>query len=209
MGSLLLDVRSGDNLSGEVKPFSEVVETLGGESVVVVLPGELGLDVAAGGERLAGLDNVEVLGVDVVVLGKVVVLLCDEDTLSEEVLVDLLAVCLGNKPARLSAYYTANYHDQQFSHLGGCRTLLRESKVVEESSRPQNPIENVVRRLARQAPHCGCGGDLTSGSASALDLDFLTPTTFLSPRKLKAAQLLKRSRKLHISSWLHQQSTSS
>jgi hypothetical protein len=36
--SLLLDVRSRDNLSGKVKPFTEVIETLRGESVVVVLP---------------------------------------------------------------------------------------------------------------------------------------------------------------------------
>lgn len=100
MGSLLLDVRSWDNLSGKVEPFSEVVKTLGGEGVVVVLPRELGLDVATGGERLAGLDNVEVLGVNVVVLWEVVVLLCDEDTLSEEVLVDLLSVGLGDKPAQ-------------------------------------------------------------------------------------------------------------
>lgn len=100
MGSLLLDVRSWDNLSGKVEPFSEVVKTLGGEGVVVVLPRELGLDVATGGERLAGLDNVEVLGVNVVVLWEVVVLLCDEDTLTEEVLVDLLSVGLGDKPAQ-------------------------------------------------------------------------------------------------------------
>jgi len=58
----------------------------------------LSLDVTTGGERLASLDDVKVLGIDVVVLWKVVVLLCDEDTLSEEVLVDLLAVCLWNKP---------------------------------------------------------------------------------------------------------------
>lgn len=98
MGSLLLDVGSRDNLSGEMEPFAKVIETLGGESVVVVLPAELGLDIAAGGKGLASLDNVKVLGVNIVVLWQVVVLLCDEDTLSEEVLVDLLTVCLGNKP---------------------------------------------------------------------------------------------------------------
>jgi hypothetical protein len=58
----------------------------------------LGLDVAAGSERLAGLDNVKVLGINIVVLWEVVVLLCDEHALTEEVLVDLLSVCLGNKP---------------------------------------------------------------------------------------------------------------
>lgn len=98
MGSLLLNVGSRDNLCGEMEPFAEVVETLWGESVVVVLPAELGLDIASGGKRLASLDNVEVLGVNVVVLWKVVILLGDENTLTEEVLVDLLSVCLGDKP---------------------------------------------------------------------------------------------------------------
>lgn len=39
----------------------------------------------------------EVLGVNVTVLGKVEILLRDEDTLTEEVFVDLLAVGLGNQ----------------------------------------------------------------------------------------------------------------
>ena len=43
----------GDDLSGQVEPLAEVVETLGGEGVVVVLPREAGLDVAAAGQRLA------------------------------------------------------------------------------------------------------------------------------------------------------------
>ena len=40
----------------------------------------------------------KVLGVNLAVLGLVEVLLCDEDTLAEEVLVDCLAVGLGNQP---------------------------------------------------------------------------------------------------------------
>lgn len=83
---MLLDVGSGNDLSGEVKPFAEVVETLGGQGVVVVLPRELGLDIAARVERLQSLDNEKVLGVDIRVLGKVEVLLGDENTLAEEVL---------------------------------------------------------------------------------------------------------------------------
>ena len=47
----------------------------------VPLPGELGLEVAARGQGLAGLDDIEVLGVNVTVLGLVEVLLGDEDTL--------------------------------------------------------------------------------------------------------------------------------
>lgn len=35
---MLLDVGSWDNLGGEVKPFAEVVKTLRGEGVVVILP---------------------------------------------------------------------------------------------------------------------------------------------------------------------------
>ena len=81
-----------------MKPFAEVVETFRSEGIVVVLPRELSLDVTTGGERLAGLDNVEVPGVDVVMLWEVVVLLCDKYTLTEQVLVDLLSVGLGNKP---------------------------------------------------------------------------------------------------------------
>jgi len=102
--SLLLDMRCGDNFSGKMEPFAEIVKTLRSESVVVVLPRELSLDVAAGGERLAGLDDEEILSVNVVVLWEVVILLCNEHTLTEEVLVDLLSVCLGNKPG----------NDQQF-----------------------------------------------------------------------------------------------
>ena len=115
MGSLLLDVGSRNDLSGKVEPFTEVIETLRGESVVVVLPRELGLDVAAGGERLACLDNVEVLGVNVVVLWKVVVLLCDEDTLSEEVFVDLLTVCLWNKPGIISLLSNSALHSENLT----------------------------------------------------------------------------------------------
>ena len=95
---MLLDVGSWDNLGWEMEPLAQVVETLWGEGVVVVLPRELGLDVTTGGKRLAGLDDVQVLGVDVVVLWKVVVLLGDQDTLTEEVLVDLLAVGLWDEP---------------------------------------------------------------------------------------------------------------
>ncbi len=60
MRPLLLDVGGRDDLGGEVEPLPEVVETLGGEGVVVVLPRELGLDVAARGQGLEGLDDEEV-----------------------------------------------------------------------------------------------------------------------------------------------------
>ncbi len=54
---MLLDVGCRDDLSRDMKPFAEVIETLGSESVVVVLPRELSLEVAARGEGLAGFDH--------------------------------------------------------------------------------------------------------------------------------------------------------
>lgn len=78
---------SRNDLGRQVKPFPEVVETLGGQGVVVVLPRELSLDIAAGVEGLSSLDDEQVLGVNIGVLGEVEVLLRDEDTLAEEVLI--------------------------------------------------------------------------------------------------------------------------
>lgn len=57
--ALLLDVGLGDDLGWEMEPLAEVVEALGGEGVVVPLPRELGLEVAARGKGLAGLDDLE------------------------------------------------------------------------------------------------------------------------------------------------------
>jgi hypothetical protein len=57
--TLLLDMGCRDDLSGQVEPFAKVVEALRGEGVVVPLPGELSLKVAAGGERLASLDDLD------------------------------------------------------------------------------------------------------------------------------------------------------
>ncbi len=57
MRSLLLDVCGWNNLGREVEPFSEIVKTFWSQGVVVVLPGELSLEVAAGGQGLAGFDD--------------------------------------------------------------------------------------------------------------------------------------------------------
>lgn len=86
MGSLLLDVGGRDDLGGKVKPLAEVVETLRRQGIIIILPRETSLDIAAGVERLAGLDDEEVLGVDIGVLGEVEVLRGDENALTEEVL---------------------------------------------------------------------------------------------------------------------------
>jgi len=81
MAGLLLDVGSWDNLGWEMEPLAEVVNSGVGQSVVVVLPSELGLDISPGVEGLECLDDIEVSGVDVRVLWEVEVLLGDENTL--------------------------------------------------------------------------------------------------------------------------------
>ena len=53
----MLDVCLGHDFGGEMEPFAEVVEAFGGEGVVVPLPAELGFEVAARGEGLAGFDD--------------------------------------------------------------------------------------------------------------------------------------------------------
>lgn len=55
--ALLLDVRRGDNLRGQVQPLAQVVETLGRQRVVVPLPAELRLEVASRGQGLCGFDD--------------------------------------------------------------------------------------------------------------------------------------------------------
>ena len=57
MRALLLDVSRRHDLSWQVKPFAQVFESFGRQGVVVILPGESGLEVAAGGEGLAGFDD--------------------------------------------------------------------------------------------------------------------------------------------------------
>lgn len=63
----------------------------------------MSLHITSGSERLAGLDDIKVLGVDVIVLREVVIFLCNKNTLSEQILVDLLAVCFGDEPKLWSA----------------------------------------------------------------------------------------------------------
>lgn len=85
-----LHVGLRNNLRGEVEELSEVGKTLLGESVVVPLPRELSLDVALRVEGLHSLDDLEVSDSrEVRVGGAVEVLGGNENTLLEEVLVDL------------------------------------------------------------------------------------------------------------------------
>ena len=90
----------GNNLGRNVEVFSEVGESLIGEGVVVPLPRELGLDESLGSEGLHGLDDFEVSDGHVGVLGSVEVLGGNEDTLLEEVLVDLdISTCSVLRPS--------------------------------------------------------------------------------------------------------------
>lgn len=57
MGALLFDVGCGNDLGGEMEPFTEIIKAFGSEGVVVPLPGELGLEVAARGEGLTRFDD--------------------------------------------------------------------------------------------------------------------------------------------------------
>lgn len=77
--------------------FESRTRALWSEGIVVVLPGEPRLSVAARGERLEDLYNVEILGIKVVVLGQIEVLFRDEDALAEEVFMDFAAVGLWNQ----------------------------------------------------------------------------------------------------------------
>ena len=96
-----LHVGLGNNLGRNVEVFSEVGESLIGEGVVVPLPRELGLDESLGSEGLHGLDDFEVSDGHVGVLGSVEVLGSNEDTLLEEVLVDL-RVSMSSSPLLLA-----------------------------------------------------------------------------------------------------------
>lgn len=92
MRPLLLDVRSRDDLGGEVEPLPEVVEALGGHGVVVVPPAVLGLDEAARSQGLHRLDDEQVLGLDGGVLD-LVVLGRNEDAITEEGLQNRTLAC--------------------------------------------------------------------------------------------------------------------
>jgi hypothetical protein len=123
MRALLLDVGCWHDFCGQMKPLSEVVKSFWREGVVVPLPGELGFEVAARGQGLAGFDDlnnntistfgipsrdmpsyVEVLGIELAVFGEIVVFLGHEHSLTEEILVDFLAIGFGDEPGTLSVY---------------------------------------------------------------------------------------------------------
>lgn len=84
-----------DDLDWNVKPFSEVIDSLVGQGVVVVQPRELSLDVSLRRERLADLDDLKVRNVrQFQGSGSIEVLLRHEDTILEQLLVNLSSVLL-------------------------------------------------------------------------------------------------------------------
>lgn len=56
---MLLDVGRWDDLGRKVQPLAEVLEAFRGQSIVVVLPGESSLEVAARSQGLASLDDLK------------------------------------------------------------------------------------------------------------------------------------------------------
>jgi len=81
-----------DNFSREVQPFTEVLDTLGCDGVVVVLPRELGLDETLGCQTLEGFDDFEIWNVEIFMFQEVVILLSNQYALLEEIFVDDAAV---------------------------------------------------------------------------------------------------------------------
>lgn len=72
----------------EVEVLTQVLNTLIGKGVVVVLPGELSLNVTLRGQGLQSLDDIQVSGVNFLVLWLVEVLLGDSNTLCLNMLVN-------------------------------------------------------------------------------------------------------------------------
>jgi hypothetical protein len=64
-----------------MEELAKVVDSLVGEGIVVVLPRELSLDITTGGQGLHSLDDLKVRDINFSVLGKVVVLGGDQDTI--------------------------------------------------------------------------------------------------------------------------------
>merc|ERR1719240_779674 len=88
---------SRDDFRGEVEVVTEVLDTLVSEVVVLPLPRILVLHKVARAEGLHELEHVHVRNIKLIVLGFAPVVLCADDSLLEEVGVDVNTVLLGNK----------------------------------------------------------------------------------------------------------------
>lgn len=76
-----MHVGTRNNVFWQVQVISQIFNTSLSQSVVVVLPRELSPDVTLRSQGLQSLDNVQVFGVNLIVLWLVEVLLGDNDTL--------------------------------------------------------------------------------------------------------------------------------
>jgi hypothetical protein len=124
------------------------------------LPRELGLDIAARVERLQSLDNEQVLGVDIGVLGKVEVLLGDEDTLTEEVLTENVSY------VRLLNYAARNC---PLSSLRNSNALVITSWIFLRSALG---INIVAVFAARRKGRCWKMADFGEGKLNQIDVNF-------------------------------------
>jgi hypothetical protein len=70
-------VRFDNNKQALDAPLAEVLDALRGEDIVVPLPRELGLDEALGGEALEGLDHLQIRHIQLLMLRRVEVFLCN------------------------------------------------------------------------------------------------------------------------------------
>lgn len=194
VGAGLLDVGGRDNLGGEMEPLAEVRETGLSQGVVVVLPRELSLEVATAGEGLASLDDlyfenplaggfrgvcgwesapyVKVLGVNVTVLGEVEVLLGDENSLTEEVLVDELAVGLGNKPGDNADQLLDLQHGNPPS-AQPAQPILRDFERMEDSRvRAAAAVRGIVTYMVAVTARAVGGGLSLVVEAGLVSRDF-------------------------------------
>jgi hypothetical protein len=62
-------------------PFTEILNALWGENVVVPLPRELSLDESLGSQALEGLDDLEIGNIELFMLRRVEVFFSHQDTL--------------------------------------------------------------------------------------------------------------------------------
>ncbi len=99
-------MRGGNDLGGQGQVSPEVLNALGGEVDVVVLPAECDLDVAPALEGLHKVEDLEVrASLNVGIGGGHGVLLHDENSLSEEVREDGNAVGLKDKHGSQGSYF--------------------------------------------------------------------------------------------------------
>lgn len=82
-----MHVSARNNVLWQMQVLSQILNTSVGQGVIVVLPRELSFDVTLGSQRLQSFDDIQVLGVDLIVLWLVEVLFGNNDTLWKYMLV--------------------------------------------------------------------------------------------------------------------------